>query len=209
MSGDLRVEVRFKNAVLYNALRECFEKAAKARQIYRGHLNIIGTAATAMGVGKAHLGMLLNLQKSPWSGSKRHWAAVMIAEYLAIDFDVLFPSQLYAGNFPRLLTRDVSAAAFLPLCSREAVGLLEPAPDEKPTDPREAIDAALLKLSPRQEKIARMRFGLDPYEKPKTLQEIGDMFHLSKDRIRQIEAQALGRLTHPAISKPLSEALGR
>ena len=42
-----------------------------------------------------------------------------------------------------------------------------------------------------------MRYGLEPYRKPYTLEEIGKVFHLTRERIRQIEAKALKKLRHP------------
>ncbi len=52
---------------------------------------------------------------------------------------------------------------------------------------------ALDELDPKEEKVLRLRFGLDGAE-PKTLKEIGEMMNLSRERIRQIEAQALEKL---------------
>ncbi len=55
------------------------------------------------------------------------------------------------------------------------------------------LRASLTELDAKEEKVIRQRFGLDGAE-PKTLKEIGEMMSLSRERIRQIEAQALGKL---------------
>jgi len=52
---------------------------------------------------------------------------------------------------------------------------------------------ALQELDPKEERVVRLRFGLDGAE-PKTLKEIGEILNLSRERIRQIEAQALDKL---------------
>ena len=59
-------------------------------------------------------------------------------------------------------------------------------------------------LSPREERILRMRFGLGD-ETPQTLEEVGQMFGVSRERIRQIEAQALRKLQHPSQSNRLRD----
>ena len=55
------------------------------------------------------------------------------------------------------------------------------------------LSGALGELDPKEEKVVRLRFGLDGAD-PKTLKEIGEMLSLSRERIRQIEAQALDKL---------------
>ncbi|MBM3223400.1 MAG: sigma-70 family RNA polymerase sigma factor, partial [Candidatus Tectomicrobia bacterium] len=73
-------------------------------------------------------------------------------------------------------------------------------------DLREKIHKMLNTLSPKEERILRMRFGLgdDP---PHTLEEVGQIFGVSRERIRQIEAQALRKLKHPSRSNHLRSFL--
>jgi RNA polymerase primary sigma factor len=83
--------------------------------------------------------------------------------------------------------------------------------DKKSTSPLEAvinrdlrdkIHKMLNSLSPKEERILRMRFGLGD-ETPHTLEEVGQIFGVSRERIRQIEAQALRKLKHPSRSNNL------
>jgi RNA polymerase primary sigma factor len=69
-------------------------------------------------------------------------------------------------------------------------------------DLRDKIHKMLNTLSPKEERILRMRFGLGD-ETPHTLEEVGQIFGVSRERIRQIEAQALRKLKHPSRSNNL------
>ena len=69
-------------------------------------------------------------------------------------------------------------------------------------DLQDKIHKMLNTLSPKEERILRMRFGLGE-ETPHTLEEVGQMFGVSRERIRQIEAQALRKLKHPTRSDHL------
>ena len=84
-------------------------------------------------------------------------------------------------------------------------------PDDKVSNPsdsatysnlQELTRSALGTLTPREEKVLRMRFGIDE-KKDHTLEEVGQDFDVTRERIRQIEAKALRKLRHPARSKLL------
>jgi RNA polymerase primary sigma factor len=71
---------------------------------------------------------------------------------------------------------------------------------------REHIEDVLSKLTPREREVLKMRFGLeDGY--PRTLEEVGRHFKVTRERIRQIEAKALKKLRHPSKSRKLREFL--
>ncbi|NWG14250.1 MAG: sigma-70 family RNA polymerase sigma factor [Acidobacteria bacterium] len=70
---------------------------------------------------------------------------------------------------------------------------------------REATNSALHGLSPREQEIVRMRYGLNEAGKEYTLQEVGEMFQVTRERIRQIEEKALLKLRSPYRSGKLRE----
>ncbi len=71
---------------------------------------------------------------------------------------------------------------------------------------KEKIDKILGTLSPREARVLRLRFGLDNGT-PITLEEVGEKFGLTRERIRQIEGKALRRLRHPRRARQLKEYL--
>ncbi|MBO4893292.1 MAG: RNA polymerase sigma factor RpoD [Clostridia bacterium] len=88
-------------------------------------------------------------------------------------------------------------------------------PDDEAPAPADAASSLLLKeqlnevldtLTPREKKVLEMRFGLlDGH--PRTLEEVGKEFEVTRERIRQIEAKALRKLRHPSRSKKLKDYL--
>jgi len=86
-------------------------------------------------------------------------------------------------------------------------------PDDDAPAPAEAASFALMKeqllevldtLTPREERVLRLRFGLDDGHQ-RTLEEVGRVFNVTRERIRQIEAKALRKLRHPSRSKKLKD----
>jgi RNA polymerase primary sigma factor len=71
---------------------------------------------------------------------------------------------------------------------------------------KEQLEEVLHTLTEREEKVLRLRFGLDD-GKPRTLEEVGKKFNVTRERIRQIEAKALRKLRHPSRSKRLKDYL--
>ncbi len=71
---------------------------------------------------------------------------------------------------------------------------------------REELTEVLSTLTPREESVLRLRFGLDD-GRPRTLEEVGTVFDVTRERIRQIEAKALRKLRHPSRSKKLKDFL--
>ena len=88
--------------------------------------------------------------------------------------------------------------------------------DEDAPEPAEAVSSMLLReqllevlgtLTEREEKVLRLRFGFDD-GRPRTLEEVGGIFGVTRERVRQIEAKALRKLRHPSRAKKLADPQG-
>ena len=71
----------------------------------------------------------------------------------------------------------------------------------------EAVEEALQDLSDREQQVVRLRFGLDNGGQPRTLEEVGKEFGVTRERIRQIESKTLAKLRHPQRSQKLRDYL--
>jgi len=68
---------------------------------------------------------------------------------------------------------------------------------------QQITNETLKALTPREEAIIRLRFGLNPGEEEHTLEEIGQRFGVTRERIRQLETRALAKLRHPDLTRKL------
>jgi RNA polymerase primary sigma factor len=124
-------------------------------------------------------------------------------------------------NMPVEKVREILKIAQEPVSLETPIGEEEDShlgdfiPDEDASEPAEAASFTFLReqllsvlstLTPREEKVLRLRFGLED-GKARTLEEVGKEFNVTRERIRQIEAKALRKLRHPSRSKKLKDFL--
>lgn len=124
-------------------------------------------------------------------------------------------------NMPIDKVREIQKIAQEPVSLETPIGEEEDShlgdfiPDDDAPAPSEAASFTLLKeqlmqvlgtLTSREEKVLRLRFGLDD-GRARTLEEVGKEFDVTRERIRQIEAKALRKLRHPSRSKKLKDYL--
>jgi len=132
------------------------------------------------------------------------------------------PEEIAAGmDIPVERVREILKIAQEPVSLETPIGEEEDShlgdfiEDEEAQAPAEAASFILLKeqleevlktLTPREKKVLRLRFGLDD-GRARTLEEVGQEFGVTRERIRQIEAKALRKLRHPSRSKKLRDYL--
>ena len=124
-------------------------------------------------------------------------------------------------NMPADRVREILKIAQEPVSLETPIGEEEDShlgdfiPDEGASEPSEAASFTLLKeqlvdvlstLTPREEKVLKLRFGIED-GRTRTLEEVGKEFNVTRERIRQIEAKALRKLRHPSRSKKLKDFL--
>ena len=146
--------------------------------------------------GRATRQLLQRLGREP--------SAEEIAEYLGCSVERVREIQKIAQDPVSLET---------PIGEEEDSHLGDFLEDEKSLSPSEVAESKMLKeqliqvlntLTPREEKVLRLRYGLDDSH-PRTLEEVGREFNVTRERIRQIEAKALRKLRHPNRLKKLKD----
>ncbi len=98
---------------------------------------------------------------------------------------------------------DGDEGTLLEYLPEESIG---PEEDLRRTTLTETINTSLSTLTDRQAKILELYYGLNG-NRPKTLEEIGEIFGVTRERVRQVREQALKRLRHPALSENLEDFL--
>jgi len=169
---------------------------AEQSRIVRLPLNRVGTMNK---IGKAFSALEQEFEREP--------SAEEVAQQLEIsDFEVSDTLQKSGKH----LSLDA------PFSEEEENRLLDiienqeqPAPDNTLINEslRIELDRALSTLTPREAEVVKLYFGID-LETPLTLEEIGERFKLTRERVRQIKEKALRRLRHASRSKPLKGFLG-
>lgn len=124
-------------------------------------------------------------------------------------------------DMPQEKVREILKVAQEPISLESPIGEEEDShlgdfiPDSDAPIPEEAATHALLKeqlgevlatLTPREAKVLSLRFGIED-GRPRTLEEVGKEFNVTRERIRQIEAKALRKLRHPSRNKKLKDFL--
>jgi RNA polymerase sigma factor (sigma-70 family) len=146
-------------------------------------------------------------------GYKFVWlnAGEKLANYLHVPFEVLFPKWLSAFEIERSTIEIEQIVTPQSLNSPEVLMLTDSIESiENSIDKdslRKEVAEVLKTLNSRERSILELKFGLNG-DKPKTLEEVGKTFQVTRERVRQIEAKAIRRLQHPTRARKLKEFIG-
>lgn len=184
MRRDLRIELRARNNQLWHAIFDLYPSVAEFCRTFN--------------LNQGQVGSLLNLTLHPWC-KHSNWQLTVVAQRLVditgIGADELFPRALYTITTPTAAV-ETSSERFVSLAAAERIGL-PPAQDIAldHQDMRDALSRALHRLTPREEKVIRMQFGLDNDGEEVAVRDIADLIQVTPVRVRQISERALRKLS--------------
>lgn len=164
-------------------------------------------AADALGVHPVDFGQWCNLKRTPpktWSPEKSLAFSQKIMELTGKSVDEIWPDWLddaLGFDTQGEQTRSLSARELKAIPSSSA----SPAIDIDRESLGRAVEDTLRTLTFRERQIVKLRYGLGNSSVPKTLQEIGDAFRISRERVREIEVKAMRKLRSPARTERLKE----
>jgi RNA polymerase primary sigma factor len=147
---------------------------------------------------KARQSLSQTLEREPWGHEVA--AAMNIPVARVVDLQMLARLALQPVSLETPIGEDEESSLGEFIEGGEKIDVvLELSKEEQSTQLRNVLST----LSPREQKVLRMRFGIDE-ETEYTLEEVGKSFGLTRERIRQIEKEALGKLRRPMQDKLLS-----
>lgn len=207
---SLRVEIRFKNARLYDAIAA--ESVALSKHGNAQKLGPVKSFCELNGLNYGMVGSLLNLKMSPmcrrYGKLSPRPICQALCDLLMQPFDYLFPTELYSMEWTttsvaiNMAPSMVNLKSLRPTDSRHL--LVEANQEEEFSREQlaEQITSVLGTLTPREEKVIALRYGLNG-EFEHSLEDVAQQFGVTVERIRQIEAKAFRKLRHPDRSRRL------
>lgn len=202
--GDGRFNITIQARILHGVLWAARQRMGSNKRL-----------ADHLGLSQGCVGRWLALKGVPSQRLRNsaRWQATekKLMELTGQSVDELFPQALSSNDFlDRPKTIEQTRGIPMSMLSGTALAPQAlPLPDEILEWAEEqaglscAIASALTTLTPREQRILTLRYGLSGGE-PQSLEQVGDCEHVGKERIRQIEVKALRKLRHPTRSRKLT-----
>lgn len=200
---DLRVELKLKNNLLYNAIMSKYASVAAFCRENSLHQNLVGG--------------YLNFKSSPISkqryrdqsqpfladGQYVKKSALDIAKALGCNFFDVFPPVSYESKNNKFIA-EIDSTEFLPYNDSKYFPVLDEEPECEFS--YKLLDKAVCTLTDNEQYVLSHRFGLNGANEM-TLAECGEKLGVTQERVRQIEAKALRKMRHPSRSRGLKRLL--
>ena len=195
--SDVRVQVRFRNDLL--------------QRLVDDHPLPLYKLAEEIGVPYGWIISIKSMKRTPYGHNREEYSdiAKRAAAYFNVTPEVLFPPEIYRISWPSKLEKSFPAEriACLIQSDDQRRRALPPHEEMEEREKLEILDKMLKTLTPREEKILRMRFGLDEDCGPSSIYEVGEEFEVTGSRILQIQAKALRKMRDLSRSRKLREVL--
>jgi len=185
--NEYRIKVSVKNNLLLTAIEEAGYKTQSE-------------FAKAAGIRETELGRLLSLKSAPITryGEFSLVAKAVMEALGACPTDLWTEEQLTMELPKNTAEATVGFKDLMAIQSRMTGNLIEYDPSDKVNDSfvSKKVNEVLDELTPREKKVMQLRYGVDGAVEH-TYEEIGDMYGVTRERIRQIEAKALRKMKNP------------
>jgi RNA polymerase sigma factor (sigma-70 family) len=197
---EYRIKVTVRNNLLLSAIEEAGYKSQSE-------------FARSCGLIPQEVNALVALRNAPINsdGVFTPTAKTVMEVLGACPTDLWTEEQLTMELRRNTIDKELSKEAILQALQYEGGSLLELAsPDTgiNKSQEKQIIESVIDTLTPRESKVIKLRFGISNVENDgETLESVGNMFKLTKERVRQIEAKALRKLRHPSRSNALLHIL--
>jgi RNA polymerase sigma factor (sigma-70 family) len=183
--SDYRVRLTVRNARLLRAIEAAGYRAGPAFAAMAG-IDYGGALLPYLTLTRSPIGPDGLLRECAWD----------LCDYLGASPDELWSDEQLTPLRTNAVERSFSYRQVMALCSPMHDEVLDPVALAEQSEARRLLLESLDELTPRESKIIRARFGIGTSEL--TLDEVGDQFELSRERVRQIEMNALRKLRHPS-----------
>jgi len=190
---EVRIEIKVRNNLILTKMEE------------RGIFTVAELVEQIPSIARGHVYKLIAMKLSGRNldGTWRSAALALSEFFQCMPEDLFSDEQQVVALETNRTTAEVGFAQIQQIMAPQ----FRPDQLAEAAELKRTIHAQLLKLSAREQRVIALRFGFNG-QKERTYDEIGEMFDVCRERIRQIETTALRKLSHPSRSRPMRQAAG-